>query len=257
MTNGGDRRLEKELMDLVRARAAARTPRDETPTRQPRRILDIVMWSSITNVALLACFVAGWNYDAIKSFATGAPAMVSAATGHDVPPANARPELQDNELLTRGLQRQLKGSLQFTLVQSSAPESADEAQPVELAAAEPDTPEQDQGDGTGEMTVGPEDPAAELVRSPVLRKSAIKGNVEIGSFTTVSLPGSSGECLETAYGLLDDAGASRDKLRVLAESPAITIARICAANGSLVVTCRMDQITISPRRLKPNESCTG
>lgn len=257
MTNGGDRRLEKELMDLVRARAAARTPRDQDLSGQPRRIFDIVLWSSITNAALLACFVAGWNYDAIMGYATGAPGMVAAAMVQDAPPANTRPELQDNELLTRGLQRQLKGSLQFTLVQSSAPEVADEAPPVELAAAEPDVSEQDQGDGTGEMTVGPEDPAAQLVKSPVLRKSAIKGNVEIGSFTTVSLPGSSGECLETAYGLLDDAGASRDKLRVLAESPAITIARICAANGSLVVTCRMDQITISPRRLKPNESCTG
>ena len=45
--------------------------------------------------------------------------------------------------------------------------------------------------------------------------------------------------------------------KVLADSDAITVARICAANGSLVVTCRMDQITISPRRLKPNETCTG
>lgn len=257
MASRGDHRLEKELMDLVRARTAARAPREQVAPRPSRRILDIVLWSSVTNVALLACFVAGWNYDAIKSYATGAPAVVAAVTGSDTPAANARPELQDNELLTRGLQRQLKGSLQLTLVQSSVPESEDEAPPVELAAAEPEAPEQDQGDGTGDITVGPEDPAAQLVKSPVLRKSATKGNVEIGSFTTVSLPGSSGECLETAYGLLDDAGASRDKLKVLAESSAITVARICASNGSLVVTCRMDQITISPRRLKPNESCTG
>ena len=71
------------------------------------------------------------------------------------------------------------------------------------------------------------------------------------------MPGSSMTCLDTAYGLLEDAGARRDKLKELAESPAITVARICAANGSLVVTCRLDQITISPRRLKPNETCTG
>ena len=109
----------------------------------------------------------------------------------------------------------------------------------------------------GEITVGPEDPAAQLAKSPVLRKGQKSGDVEIGSFNTVSLPGSSADCLDTAYGLLDDAGASRDKLKVLAESKMITVARICAANGSLVVTCRSRPDHLSPRRLKPNESCTG
>lgn len=257
MDNKGERRLESELMDLVRARKAARSSLAEARASRPRRILDIVLWSSITNVVLLTCFVAGWNFDAIKGYVSSDMAIAGMAGDADAARPAVRPELQDNELLTHGLQRQLKGPLQFTLVPSSAPEVPDEAPAVELAAAEPEVPEQDQGDGMGEMTVGPEDPAAGLTRNPVLRKAQNKGDVEIGSFTTVSLPGSTGECLETAYTLLEDAGASRDKLKVLAESSAITVARICAANGSLVVTCRMDQITISPRRLKPNESCTG
>lgn len=128
---------------------------------------------------------------------------------------------------------------------------------MDVAASEDTAQEPDQGDGTGDITVGPEDPTAKLAKSPVLHKGQNPGEVEIGSFNTVSLPGSSAECLDTAYGLLDDAGASRDKLKVLAESRMITVARICADNGSLVVTCRLDQITISPRRLKPNETCTG
>lgn len=258
MASKDERRLESELMDLVRARSAAHMPRDVAQTSRSRRILDIVLWSSITNVVLLACFVAGWNFDTLRGYVTGDVAVAAMAGNVDAARPAFRPELQDNELLTRGLQRQLKGPLQITLVPSSTPEVPEEAPAVDLASVEPEAPpEQDQGDGMGEMTVGPEDPAAGLVRSPVLRKASNKGDVEIGNFTTVSLPGSSGECLETAYGLLEDAGASRDKLKVLAESSAITVARICAANGSLVVTCRADQITISPRRLKPNESCSG
>jgi hypothetical protein len=190
--------------------------------------------------------------------------MQAAAAEKEDPLTASRRALQDNELLTRGPQRQLKGPLQFTLVPSTpaeAPVEASAEAPLDVqtdaVAAADGSAEQDQGDGSGEITVGPEDPSAQLAKSPVLRRSQKNGDVEIGSFTTVSLPGSSSECLDTAYGLLDDAGASRDKLKVLAESRLITVARICAANGSLVVTCRSDQITISPRRLKPNENCTG
>jgi len=235
----------------------------ETCSASPsRRILDIVLWSSITNLILLGVFVAGWNFDGVRAYVIERldPAGIELAGGDDSLRL-ARPELQDNELLTSGPQRQLKGSLQMTLVPSSAPEGSAEPaavpEPVDVAMDEGAGVEPDQGDGSGDMTVGPEDPAAQLVKSPVLRRAQSGGGVEIGSFATVSLPGPSSECLDTVYGLLDDAGAPRDKLKVLADSPAIKVARFCAANGSIVVTCRMDQITISPRRLKPNESCTG
>ncbi len=219
-----------------------------------RGILDIVLWSALTNVILLSCFAVGWNLKQISSTFAPKPAAVAAVSGKTSDPlAVSRYERQDNELLTRGPQRQLKGPLQLTLVASAA--TGEPAAEPDGALAS-DMAGQDQGDGTGEMTVGPEDPAA-MVRSPLLRKGSKSGEVVIGSFSTVSMPGSSMSCLDTAYGLLEDAGARRDKLTVLAESPAITVARICASNGSLVVTCRLDQITISPRRLKPNESCAG
>ena len=259
MAKQSDHELVDELMDSVRIRRVGRAiPRskDVRPTRS-RGILDIVFWSSLTNVTLLACFVAGWNFDVIKRYVMNEPMPASVSSQLDDQMAESRSELADNELLTRGLQRQLKGSLQFTVVPSSAPAVLEDTPTSEFASVDAEASEQDQGDGFGDVTVGPEDPAGQLTRSPVLRKSKTKGEIEIGSFTTVSLPGSSADCLDTAYGLLDAAGASRDKLKVLADSNAITVARICADNGSLVVTCRMDQITISPRRLKPNETCTG
>jgi len=267
MAHDTDQQLVNELMEIVQPRdgdrAPARQGREQPP--RPRRFLDIVLWSSLTNLMLLAFFFAGWNFDALKARFLPPPVMQALTVTNEDPLTDSRRALQDNELLTSGPQRQLKGPLQFTLVPSTPPEqpvqatgdaTADE-QSETVAAVDDATAEQDQGDGAGEMTVGPEDPAAQMVKSPVLRKAQKNGDVEIGSFTTVSLPGSSSECLDTAYGLLEDAGASRDKLKVLAESKLITVARICAANGSLVVTCRSDQITISPRRLKPNESCTG
>lgn len=267
MANDTDHRLVSELMGRVQQREVVRVSvrQQIAPPIRPRRVMDIVFWSSITNLVLLTCFIAGWNFDQIKSYLPLEQVALGIAPDVDDPLAASRRQLQDNELLTQGPQRQLKGPLQFTLVQSTPSETPTDAsgdtsiEADSSAVASLDAPsgEQDQGDGTGEMTVGPEDPAAQLSRSPVLRKGQKSGEIEIGSFTTVSLPGSSSECLDTAYGLLEDAGATRDKLKVLAETKMITVARICAGNGSLVVTCRSDQITISPRRLKPNESCTG
>lgn len=261
MANDTDHQFVSELMDLVHKLEDERdmSNRSRAPSTF-RRIFDIVLWSSISNLILLGVFVAGWNSEAIRSYARHwLPAAAASFAVAAEPVPAMRPELQDNELLTRGPQRQLKGPLQFTLVPSSEPDVPQpDAAPVAVAVADDAVAaEPDQGDGSGDITVGPEDPAAQLSKSPVLRRGQKSGDVEIGNFATVSLPGSSAECLDTAYSLLDDAGAARDKLKVLAESKMITVARICAANGSLVVTCRMDQITISPRRMKPNETCTG
>lgn len=267
MTHDADQLLVNELVEIVQQRDGNPVPVRRTRERPPRnrRLSDIVLWSSVTNLTLLACFFAGWNFETIKGYFLPPPVAQALAARAENPLTDSRRELQDNELLTRGPQRQLKGPLQFTMVPSTpSPEQAEAAsaapldvQPEAVAAVDDPSAQQDQGDGSGEMTVGPEDPAAQLVKSPVLRRAQKPGEVEIGSFTTVSLPGASSECLDTAYALLDDAGASRDKLKVLAESKLITVARICADNGTLVVTCRSDQITISPRRSKPNETCTG
>jgi len=259
MSDVTDHRLDAMLVALTSGAADAKaSARGASPRKsKTRTVLDIVLWSALTNLALLACFLVGWNYSEIRQHFSARPAAALAISGKTTDPlAVSRYEREDNELLTRGPQRQLKGPLQLTLVPTEQP------QPAQLVTGSlPDGAAigQDQGDGAGEITTGPEDPAnmSRTARAPVLRRSPTTGEVEIGSFTTVSLPGSSSDCLETAYLMLEDAGAPRDRLKVLAESPAITVARICAANGSVVVTCRLDQITLSPRRLKPNETCTG
>ena len=267
MTKQSDQRLVNELMGRTPQREAGRQPVKQAIVRPApkRRVLDIVFWSALTNLTLLACFMAGWNFDQIRGYLPVEQVAAAVTTEAGDPLAASRRQLQDNELLTQGPQRQLKGPLQFTLVPStpseimpgSSVEASNQIDPYAAATADTSSGEQDQGDGAGEIIVGPEDPTAQLAKSPVLRRGQKGGEVEIGSFATVSLPGSAAECLDTAYGLLEDAGAARDKLKVLAETKMITLARICAANGSLVVTCRSDQITISPRRLKPNETCAG
>lgn len=249
MKAGADQKLEAMLVSIS---GAGTQPRRAASSGHRRRgILDIVLWSAITNIVLLSCFAAGWNFERIRTRVAAGTAGVAEVGGKISDPlAVSRYDREDNELLTRGPQRQLKGPLQLTLI-ASAEDGASE-----VPEAEEERSEQDQGDGAGTITLGPEDPAA-MARIPLLRKGARSGEVVIGSFATVSMPGSSMSCLDTVYGLLEDAGAHRDKLMVLAESPAITVARICALNGSLVVTCRLDQITISPRRPKPNETCMG
>jgi hypothetical protein len=104
--------------------------------------------------------------------------------------------------------------------------------------------------------VGPEGTQAQSV-SPVLRMNRKNGKLEIGNFDTVSLEGDSSQCLQMGYTLLGDANATQTELKVLAQNDVITMAQICASNGSVIITCRSDQVTISPRRLKPNESCTS
>lgn len=88
---------------------------------------------------------------------------------------------------------------------------------------------------------------------PILRKAG--GRVEIGSFKTLTFVASGSECLDFGRGILQDVNAPASLLNVMAESKAITIAKICAANGSVVMTCRNDQITISPRPPRPDDKC--
>lgn len=258
MTEVPDHRLDAMLVALTTGDAEARPLGRKGKSRtRSRSVFDIVLWSAVTNVVLLACFLVGWNLRDVRQLFAPKPVASVAVSGKSTDPlAVSRYERADNELLTKGPQRQLKGPLQLTLV----PNEQLQSPPEELITASlPDdatAPEQEQGDGYGEVTTGPEDPL-KMVRVPLLRRARSSGNLEIGSFNTVTMGGQSADCLDTAYGLLEDAGAARDKLKVLAQTPAITVARICAANGSLVVTCRSNQITISPRKLKPNETCTG
>jgi hypothetical protein len=91
--------------------------------------------------------------------------------------------------------------------------------------------------------------------APILRKDGRTGQLEIGNFKSLSFVGGTSECLDMGYAMLGDTGTSNDLLEVLASTNAITIAKICAKNGSVVLTCRNEQITISPRRSRPDDKC--
>lgn len=217
-----------------------------------RRVFDIVLWSSLSNLVLLGAFFVGWNFDEIRaSLAHHLQADAALAQ-----PKAAKPERGDNELFTTGPQRQLKGELQLTAV-AVQKEERPSAEPVEEPeAADVMTGEDVVEAGFAAAETGPEAEQAQGM-SPVLRMDRRIGKLEIGNFETVSMTGDSTQCLEMGYTMLGDAGAPDSSLEVLVKSKPVTMARICATNGAVIITCRANQVTISPRRLKPNESCPG
>jgi hypothetical protein len=101
-------------------------------------------------------------------------------------------------------------------------------------------------------------PSAEEVQglkiAPILRKDNA-GELEIGNFKSLFLAGGTGECLEIGYSMLGDTHSSDDLLDIITATDQITIARICAKNGSVVISCRNEQITVSPRRSRPDDNC--
>ena len=87
--------------------------------------------------------------------------------------------------------------------------------------------------------------------SPILRKNPVTSMLEIGNFKSLALAGDSQECLDVGYSMLGDVNTSTDLLDVMIASDEITIAKICTSNGSVMITCRNEQIAVSPRRSRP------
>lgn len=80
--------------------------------------------------------------------------------------------------------------------------------------------------------------------------------IEIGNFRSVKMDGAADECLNLGYSMLSAAKASQDLLDVMVTNKQITIANICASNGKVVFSCRNGTISISPRRARPDDSCS-
>jgi hypothetical protein len=239
-----------------------------------RRIFEIVLWSGVTNLMLLAAFLVGWNFYDIRSslwqplswpartqkaepsWAVTAANILGAMTSGSLQSSSASqlPERGDLEASDADPQR-LKRSL--NQVAETSLEKNDDVPYLDEGVSEAGDAAPEVGDGEASFdVVGPEASQAQSL-SPVLRMNRKSGKLEIGNFETVSLTGDASQCLEMGYTLLGDAGAAQTELKLLAQSRFITMARICASNGSVVITCRSDQVTISPRKMKPNESCTG
>lgn len=91
--------------------------------------------------------------------------------------------------------------------------------------------------------------------SPILAKDTETGKLGIGNFKPFSVAGSSEECLDIGRTMLHDVGVPIDRLLIVTTSKLITIAKICASNGAIVISCRGQLITVSPRRSRPDDNC--
>ena len=225
--------------------------------RSYRQFGQILLWCGFSNVALAACFVVGANWSYVKGYAAqigyGKTTEIVRPGG---PVAAPRTDRKGNEPLAMGVQSSLKVPL--TLTRIAQLHSADEGDPTAG------------GTGDADPIYGPETPlaavayetgaTAEESRSmrvaPLIRKDRKTGKLEIGNFTPMKLAGDAGECLDMAHSMLGDFGISEDRLQVMTTSDTITIAKLCATNGSIIFSCRNNEITISPRKSRPDDKCS-
>lgn len=227
---------------------ARRGPSGSTRRVEIRRIL---LWSGICNLVLTSVFM--WTMLQGYTGLAGSPAqspLTPAADGTHDPLANSRPLRSDQETGVRGprFSDKRKGPLAFTRIPVAMASALAAERISDISALQ-----------AGREPALDEPVAAEEARGlrigPVLRKNPQSGKLEIGSFSPLTFAGSSDECLELGQSMLEFADSSPDSLEILSSSGAITIARICAANGSVVITCRNEEITLSPRRTRPSDQC--
>ena len=212
-------------------------------------------------MALVGLFVTGMDREAIRPLTNFLSSSLCSGIAAASDPLSAkRPLRSDNEMLASGARPSRKGSLAMTRVSLSRISVVSETTPVPGS--------EEDGEISGE-TAEPVDEAivtsldntttTEEVQglkiAPILRKDSRAGQLEIGNFKPMSLAGTVEECLGIGYSMLGDTNSSEDLLDVMTASDQITIAKICANNGSVVFSCRNDQITISPRRSRPDDNC--
>ncbi len=90
---------------------------------------------------------------------------------------------------------------------------------------------------------------------PILQKDAVSGLLSIGNFKTINVSGPQHSCADFAGTMLKDVGASPHNLSVEMNNVQISIYKICATNGSVVITCRSGKIVVSPRQARPDDQC--
>jgi hypothetical protein len=218
--------------------------------RSIRHIGNIFLWSGISNLVLAGFFLIGWSVQNIgKAVHRESPGAARLSHLRDMPQPVSGSRLQGKQdrQYPNGPQRQLKDSLSMTVVPRSDMLSGFMGEEPEASEAGPVAEPSFYVEGS--EAGGPQ------AMNPVLLRNARTGQLEIGSFETVSLDGGTDQCLALAETMLDDAGAPSSTLQVLSDSKLITIARICTSNGAIILTCRGGQVTVSPRKLKPNERC--
>ena len=211
-----------------------------------RELGHVMMWVGLSNLMLVGLFVFGQGH-----LMTQAAALFSSQDRQSVigrtpdPVAALRMFRRDSELITKERRTVHKDDLAMTFAfyrsGSVLPYSAEGSVSPVAQGSEADVPAQE--------------PTQGQKLAPVLRGLGANGQVEIGNFKSLSLAGTLADCLDFGYSMLSDAGSSKNRLEILTKSPQITISRICATNGSVVISCRGEQITVSPRRPRPDDEC--
>ena len=202
--------------------------------RRGREILRILYWCGVSNLVVLAAVAWSFEYRPFVSIIEAFVSHGDAASREDLPPF----------VFTTVAPGERKMTLPVTVIARS------EAEPAAGVAEElalTDTGNEEVSFATPEAIAGE--------ATPVLRRNPSTGGLEIGNFTPQSFAGSAAECMTLGRSMIEDTGAAPGTFEVLAESGPIAAARICAANGSVVITCRGGQVTISPRRARPDDKC--
>lgn len=102
-----------------------------------------------------------------------------------------------------------------------------------------------------------DDTGDETTMRPSLSRDSRTKKIVVGNFLTRSFAGDQSMCFEIGEKMMEDIGAADENMEVLVDSDVMVAIRFCAANGSLVMTCRNEQITISPRRYRPDDGCSA
>ena len=219
------------------------------------------MWMGLSNALLVGILYVGMNPEAVRSVMNlFEPPRILAATKVSDPLAAARLQRTNNELMLSVSRPVNKGALTMTRISLSGvsvvSESSFATSTAEIGeqAQEVSAPLENITDPADVAIASTEEVGGQKTE-PILRKDKNTGQLEIGNFKPMSVTGRTGDCLNLGYAMLDDTGSSKDLLEVMMASDQITIARICASNGSIVLSCRNDQITVSPRRARPDDKC--
>ena len=239
--------------------ARPREKRRSRVARNTRRgeVGRILFWGGISNLALVGFFVAGMNPDAVRPVIEHVKGHIASAVLVPDPLSTTRPHRTDNELFLSLSQPRRKGPLAMTRVSSSGSSVVNQTGDAASGDSTMDQPDDAGGiESTGSFDIAlTTEEVQGLKTAPILLKDQNSSQLIIGNFKPMSLIGGTNECLEIGYSMLGDTNSANDLLEVLTASEQITVARICARNGSVVITCRNDQITVSPRRPRPGDSC--
>jgi hypothetical protein len=111
--------------------------------------------------------------------------------------------------------------------------------------------------GAPEPVIETEAAAAPLPEGmPVmLQRGKAPRRVRIGNFSPITLDGDAEECVAVGTSMVASAGGAEDLLDVMAADDRITVAKICAENGSIILMCRGGKFSINPRKPHPTDGC--